>query len=122
MAKDTSMMAGRLTDRITLQRPDGGKQASGQLNRDDDHWVDIATVWAEVKCYRTGTADALGIAQHEAEYRFNIRWRPDLPAELRILWTVGGRLRKFELTGPPADWQGHRVGLTLTGRELVQDG
>ena len=121
MKNNNSIDAGRLTERITIQKPDRTTQPSGQLNTADEHWLDVATVWAEVKCIRVSTEEDAGIIQHGSEYRFYIRWRNDIRAEMRIVWNDGGRVRVFELTGPPADWKGRRVGLTLVGRELVDD-
>ena len=52
---------------------------------------------------------------HEGLYKFFIRWRQDITAEMRVKY--GGRI--FELTGPPADWKDQRSGLTLITRELM---
>ena len=112
---------GRMNERITIQKPSGGRQPSGQLNPQPEGWEDVCTIWAEARCVLSGAADEAGISQHETEFRFYIRRRSDITAEMRILWLDHGRERIFLLQGPPVDWQ-NRQGLTLIGRELVQYG
>lgn len=105
------MDAGRLKNRISIQRREKVQKPSGQIVGE---WVDVATVWADVKCTDSKTATEEGVVIHEGLFRFRIRWRPDLRADMRILWAG----RTFELTGPPVDWESERVGLTLLAREL----
>lgn len=107
------MKAGKLRHRITIQRQLRQPLPSGQQSGD---WVDVATVWADAKCTRSTIADADGVMQDEMVYKFYIRWRPDIRAAMRVLWQG----RTFELTGPPADWEEERSGLTLLTRELVE--
>ena len=59
--------------------------------------------------------------QHEGLYKFYIRHRRGITAEMRILWDDGSgeSPRVFTLTGPPADWKGEKIGLTLIAKELV---
>lgn len=109
------MNAGKLKNRITLQRQSRRELPSGQQV---EEWTDLATVWAEAKCTQSRTASAEGAQQGELVYKFFIRWRPDIRAGMRIRWQ--GRI--FELIGPPADWEADRSGLTLLARELVDNG
>lgn len=106
------MNAGKLNKRITIQRREKAQLPSGQVTGD---WVPFCTVWAEVKCTDSRAVDSNGVIQHEGLYRFYIRWRPGISAEMRVLWQE----RTFELVGPPADWKGEKVGLTLLTKELV---
>lgn len=109
------MEAGKLKKRITLQRQNKQRDASGQVV---GIWEDFAHIWAEMKCTDSTTVDSRGAVQHEGLYKFFIRWRGDITADMRVCYQG----RTFELTGPPADWSGERVGLTLLTRELVKNG
>lgn len=107
------MEAGKLNKRITLQRKDQGRKPSGQMVGE---WVDVCTLWAEVNCTDSKAVDSDGVVQHEGLYRFYIRWRAGITPEMRVKWA--GRI--FELVGPPVDWKGEKVGLTLLTREMVK--
>ena len=106
------MEAGRLNKRITIQRREKTRNPSGQTVGE---WKDGCTVWAEANCADSKALDANGAVQHEGLYRFYIRWRPGITAEMRVVWQ--GRI--FLLGGPPADWKGEKAGLTLLAKELV---
>lgn len=106
------MNAGKLRERITIQQRAKKQNPSGQVVGE---WVDVCTVWAQVKCTNSKTVDSSGVVQHEGIYRFYIRWRPGITAEMRVLWQG----RAFELTGPPADWDSEKSGLTLLAKERV---
>lgn len=106
------MDAGKLNKRITIQRREKKSDASGQKLGD---WVDVCTVWAQVKCTDSKVVSADGVVQHEGLYRFYIRWRTGITAEMRVIWQE----RIFELVGPPADWESERTGLTLLAKELM---
>lgn len=106
------MNAGKLNQRITLQKRVDGQKKSGQQAED---WVDYCTVWAQVKCTNSGYADSDGVVRYDGVYRFYIRWRSDVTAGMRVVW----KGRVFELTGPPADWESEKVGLTLQAKERL---
>lgn len=106
------MNAGRLNKRITLQRRETVRKPSGQRVGE---WVDVATIWAEVNCTDSKTVSDDGVILHEGLYRFYIRWRAGITPDMRVKWGS----RHFELVGPPADWKGEKVGLTLLARELI---
>lgn len=106
------MEAGRLNQRITLQKQMETTAPSGQLVGE---WQDVCTIWAQVECTNAQTLDGDGYTQHEGLYRFYIRWRKGITASMRIKWD--GRI--FTLTGPPADWRTERTGLTLIAKELI---
>lgn len=106
------MEAGKLNKRITIQKLVPKAKASGQQ---DGEWVDVYTVWAQVKCTSPRTINDEGVVQHEATYKFYIRKRNGITAQMRVKWD--GRI--FILVGPPVDWADERTGLTLITKELV---
>lgn len=106
------MRAGNLRERITIQREEKKSTAS---NQQVGEWVDVCEIWAEVKCTDSGVIDGSGFIQHEATYKFYIRRRDDITAQMRIKW----KNRIFQLVGPPIDWANERTGLTLIAKELL---
>lgn len=106
------MKAGKLNQRITIQREEKITTAS---NQQVGEWVDVCEIWAQVKCTDSGIIDSNGFVQHEATYKFYIRRREDITAQMRVKWK--GRI--FNLVGPPIDWNNERTGLTLIAKELV---
>ena len=106
------MNAGKLTERITIQKREETRLPSGQIVGE---WSNVCTVWAEVNCTDSKAVDESGVIHHEGLFRFYIRYRTDLTAEMRVLW----KNRTFTLVGPPADWKTEREGLTLITKELV---
>lgn len=69
------MNIGRLTHRVTLQRPGGSRDAYGQRQTT---WTDVATVWASVM--PTSTAERLAASQahsfvtHRVTIRYGSEW------------------------------------------------
>lgn len=106
------MRAGQLNQRITIQREVKKATASNQQVGD---WVDVCRIWAQVKCSDSRTVDGDGFIQHEATYKFYIRRREDITAQMRVVW----KDRIFPLVGPPIDWANERTGQTLVTKELV---
>lgn len=106
------MEAGKLNKRITIQKQVPKTTASNQKVSD---WEDVCTVWAQVKCTSSQAVGDDGIIQHEATYKFYIRRRKGITAQMRIMWDD----RIFNLVGPPIDWSEERTGLTLVAKELV---
>ena len=106
------MEAGKLNKRITIQKQVSKSTASRQQAGD---WVDVCTVWAQVKCTSPKVINDDGIVQHEATYKFYIRRRKGITALMRVKWDG----RTFNLVGPPVDWAEERTGLTLITKELV---
>lgn len=109
-----AVQVGRLNKRITLQKPGFTRLPSGQKVPE---WLPFCTVWAEVQCTDSRAVSAEGLIQHEGLYRFYVRWRRGITAQMRVLWDD----RTFEQVGPPADWKGEKDGLTLLCRELVKE-
>lgn len=106
------MKAGKLRERITIQKQVKKTAAS---NQQIGEWEDVCKIWAEVKCTDSGIIDGDGFVQHEATYKFYIRRRDGITAQMRVKWQD----RIFQLVGPPVDWTNERTGLTLITKELV---
>ena len=104
--------SGRLRQKIEIQRRTEEQTSSGAVV---ERWESICTVHADAVCTDSKQENESGAIRHEALYRFRIRWRPGITADMRVRW----KSRTFEMVGPPADWQSERVGLTLLCRELV---
>lgn len=106
------MKAGKLNQRITIQQEIKKAAAS---NQQIGEWVDVCTIWAQVKCTSSTVIDGNGFVVHAATYKFYIRRRKGITAQMRVKWD--GRI--FLLEGPPIDWTEERTGLTLIAKELV---
>lgn len=107
------MRAGRLNQRIIIEKPKVKKKASGQVIADG--WEPHCSLWAEVECTDSSTQSGDGVYQHEMLHRFYIRYRDDITATMRVRW----KGRSFTLLGPPVDWKTEKTGLTLITRELI---
>ena len=106
------MRAGQLRERITIQREIKQTTASNQKIGD---WEDVCEIWAEAKCTSASVLDGDGFVIHAAVWKFYIRRRDDITAQMRVKW----KNRIFVLQGPPVDWANERNGLTLITKELV---
>jgi SPP1 family predicted phage head-tail adaptor len=86
------VQAGDLDQRVTLQHritaPDGG---GGY----ETSWSDIGTIWAKV--VPLGAVETLTAQQSESRvsYQIWVRWRPDLGADMRLIW----RGKTFDIIG-----------------------
>lgn len=106
------MKAGKLRERITIQKE--VKQTTA-ANQQIGEWVDVCTIWAEAKCTSSTVINGDGFTVHAAVWKFYIRRRDDITAQMRVKWK--GRI--FMLEGPPVGWVNERNGLTLIAKELV---
>lgn len=106
------MKAGALRERITLQRE---VKKTTSTNQQIGEWEDVCEIWAEAKCTSSKVIDGDGFVVHAATWKFYIRRRDDITAQMRVKWK--GRI--FVLEGPPVDWTNERNGLTLITKELV---
>lgn len=99
--------AGRMTQRITIQRRTPGEDAHGQSLTT---WQDVATVWAEAIPTR-GREFVAGQAIEAASVmvRFRIRHRDGITADMRVLW----RGLAHALVAPPVEPFGEREALEL---------
>ena len=96
------MQAGKLNTRVTIQRPG---TAEDELGQPIPGWVDVATVWADVRHLSgIGAIKASGeVSVIKASVR--IRRRDDLTAGMRVV--VGPTVYGVEAVMPPAAQQDH---------------
>ena len=107
------MNAGRLRQRITLQRFVPGKSETNQKTKGT--YEDAFTVWAEVACTQSAVQTDGGAMVYETIYKFYIRRREGILPNMHIRW----KGRTFSLTGAPVDWKKERNGLTLLAKEVL---
>ena len=105
--------AGRLNERITLLNFVPEKSGTNQKKKGS--YVPAFSVWAEVKCTQSTVTLDNGAILYETVYRFNVRKRSDIRAEMRIRWNG----RDFFMTGEPVDWKTARGGMTLLAKEVT---
>ncbi|KMJ45243.1 head-tail adaptor [Xenorhabdus khoisanae] len=77
------MRAGRLRHRVTIQK---NEIRQGELGEEINDWVDIATVWAEVKAISGRELMASGSVYSEATIRVWMRYRDDVTTVNTILY------------------------------------
>lgn len=80
-------IASRLNRRITLQNPVETPDGNGGFTTS---WVDVATIWAEVKAVGGREVFAQGQIQARQPCYFRVRYREDVTAAMRI--SYGGKL------------------------------
>lgn len=106
------MKAGKLKERITIQRE---VKTTTAANQSIGEWEDVCEIWAEKRCVSSTVIDGNGFVVHAGAYKFFIRRRDDITAQMRIKW----KNRIFTLEGPPVDWESEPNGLTLIAKELI---
>lgn len=77
------MKAGRLKRRVTFQRSETHQGQAGEVIHS---WVDIATVWAEIKTISGRELMKAGTVYADATVRIWTRFRDDITADNRILY------------------------------------
>lgn len=78
------MQAGRLRERVTLERKTAGAvDPWGQPI--PDAWESLATVWAAVEPLAGREYIAAQAAQSEVTTRIRIRWRGDVDSQIRVV-------------------------------------
>ena len=107
------MKAGRLNERITLL--EFVPEKSGTNQKKKGSYVPAFTVWAEVKCTQSTVTLENGVVLYETVYRFNVRKRSDIRAQMRIRWNG----RDFYMTGEPVGWNTINGGMTLLAKEVT---
>lgn len=88
------MRAGRLSTRITIERPTDAQNAVGDATQT---WAVLDTVAAEYVSLRGQEAIAAEAMQASITCKFRIRWRADVTSVMRIKWD--GRI--YNIKGPP---------------------
>lgn len=84
--------AGKLDQRVTFQQKGVTKNAIGE---EVVSWVDLATVWAEVRPVRGGEFYAANQMQQTLDLRVFIRNRAGIVPELRLRW----KATNYDITG-----------------------
>lgn len=79
---------GEMRHRVTIQRPD--ESARDEFGSVVPVWVDVATVWAQVEPISAREMMTSGQMQAQATHRVVVRYRADLSAKNRLVWTNGG--------------------------------
>ncbi|AOM42429.1 phage head closure protein [Xenorhabdus hominickii] len=69
------MRAGRLRHRVTIRKNEASRGKFGEVL---NNWVDLATVWAEVKAISRRELVASGAVFSEATVRIWLRYRADV--------------------------------------------
>lgn len=100
-----TIRAGRLEHRITLQRNEPVQSDTGEMT---EHWVEIATVWAERVWIRASERFAAQQTLAERVEMFRIRWREDTGPLQRLVWQ--GRAYDIQSVAP----LDRRIGLEIT--------
>lgn len=77
------MQAGRLDERITVQRLTQERGATGQVL---DVWEDVCTVWASVVDVQGRELVEGGQEQATITVKIWIRYRDDIRPKMRVLW------------------------------------
>lgn len=79
------MRAGKLNNRVTLQRLQQQEPAPGEYEQSAPGWVDVATLWADIR-YQNGLETVKGGAETSiARASIRIRHREGVTAGMRIL-------------------------------------
>lgn len=107
--------AGRLDQRVQLQRRTAGVDERGQATL---AWATYATEWAEVAPVRG--RDFVRAAQPQATFDCTVllRYRADVLATDRVLWGS----QPLEIVGEPVNVRGAGVALELMCTHGVRDG
>jgi len=94
------MQTGRLRQRVTIQAEQPARDTVGAENVT---WVDVATVWAEVKAAPTGSTEAFrsNADQWQAQsfFQVKIRWRDGMSIKHRLI-LEGRELMIMDLVDP----------------------
>ena len=106
------MDIGRLKHRITFQRLSQSKNEYGELA---DEWLDIKTVWAEIKPVSGNQFFAAKQINSEISHNVYIRYRTDLKPSMRIKF----KERIFEILYLMNVNEGNRL-IQLYCKELVK--
>lgn len=75
--------AGRMRDRITIQRKDAARDAYGA---EVITWTSVATVWAEAQPITGREYITLRAAQADVSVRFRLRYLSGITPAMRVVW------------------------------------
>lgn len=91
---------GALRHRVTIQALTRADDGFG--GRDNEAWVDVATVWADVVPVSGREAARNGGVQANATFRVTIRWRAGVAPKQRLVWVTNGNKVLNIVSAPPA--------------------
>lgn len=111
----TTIAAGQMNQRLTLQRRADGADSIGQPNGE---WITVATVWGRTRPMRSRERLAADQVQNVSDVVFSIRWRADINATWRVVW----RGKPHNVIGEPIDVDGARTVLELMASTGKLDG
>lgn len=114
------MQAGRLRHRVTIQQYTHAKDLdSGEWVK---HWADYATVWAEIVPLSAREFIAAQATQSKVTGRVTIRYLEGVDASMRILHTVKGTTKIYNIEGVLTDPGSGLEYMTLPVSEGVGNG
>ncbi len=122
MAANLTFNAGRLRHRVWIQnRVETQDQSTGEIKYT---WQSITTkqIAAEVAPLSAKEFLASAALQSEIIARITIRWRADVTAKMRVLHTVRGVDRYYNIEGVLADPKSGLEWMTLPCSQGVNDG
>jgi SPP1 family predicted phage head-tail adaptor len=96
----TSLAAGTLNRRITIQRPGTAQDGAGQPI---PTWTDVVSVWANVASKSGLEATRSDTPTSIVSYSMRIRYRTDIDATMRVLY--GGVI--YDIRAAIPDQAGH---------------
>ncbi len=88
------MRAGKKRHRVTIQQSTPATSSSGEVTLT---WATFATVFLESRQTAGGETEIAEAGAAEAEYVFSTRWTPGVTPEMRIVMTLRGSTRTFEI-------------------------
>lgn len=78
------MQAGKLTERITIQRPTGARDEWNTPR--PQAWKDVASVWADIRHQSGSESIRAGVDVSIVRASIRIRWRTGIDASMRVLY------------------------------------
>lgn len=112
------MNAGLLRDRVTIQQPSFAPDGQGGSVTS---WSTLATIWAQVVPVAVGEQLSEGAIGARQVYRVIVRYRGDLAATMRVLWTpyLGAAAKTLQVNGVQPHPDEPRTLLQLACAEMV---
>lgn len=99
--------------RITIQQQTDARDESGQPL---DNWIDVATdIFASIEPISGKEFFAAQQVNSEATARIWINYRTGILPKMRVVYGT----RKFEIIGPPIDFEDRHIELQLICKELI---
>ncbi|WP_445496732.1 phage head closure protein [Photorhabdus sp. SF281] len=107
------MRAGRLRHRVTIRKNEASRGKFGEVL---NNWVDVATVWAEVKAISGRELMVSGAVFSEATVRIWLRYRADVTTANNITYHgVNTRRTEFDIVAVIPDAKHIRLELLCKG-------